>query len=150
MRNRGFPAPVESGLAKDIAMRARPAVAALLLAAALGGCATETPTSAAADPPRQCFYGRNVQNFVFADDRTVNFRVAVNDVWRLKISSPCTGARFVQGLALQTRGGTDLVCSGLDAELLVPTPAPPQRCFVQDIHKLTVDEVAALDPKYKP
>jgi len=121
------------------------------LAAAVAGCAagpTEGPTTASYG--RQCIFARNIDSFRAVDSDTVNLRVGVNDIYQVKLFSPCTQVRYAERVALQTRGGSSTVCSALDADLIVPSPTGPERCALTSFRKLTPTELAALPPRERP
>lgn len=125
--------------------------AAALGVAALGlavpqGVAAEP---AAAKPKRQCFWTSQVNNFAAQGDEVVNVRVGVKDVYRLEIFGTCPEIDWSQKIAVVSRGGST-ICTGLDAELVVPSTIGPQRCAVRNVRKLTPAEIAALPPKAKP
>jgi hypothetical protein len=126
--------------------------AAPLAALALGACTAETATTSAvaADTGRQCFFVRNIDSFKVVDNRTVYLRVGVNDIYRIELFDSCPEARFTEGLAIRSRGGGSTICSPLDAELVAPSPTGPRTCLLNDIRKLTPQEVATLDPKARP
>jgi hypothetical protein len=130
-------------------MTLRPVLAAFFAALALGAASSHAATQPA--PGRQCFYARDVDGFAAADDHgTVYIRVGVNDVYALKLLGTCPDVDWTLKLGLASRGG-DFICSGLDAELVVPgAPLGPQRCPVSELHKLSPAEVAALPPKLRP
>jgi len=126
----------------------------LLLAAA--GCAALAALGAgpalaapAAKAHQQCFYARNVDNFTPVDERTVNIRVGVKDVYQLDLFAPCNDLKWNETIAIRSRGSS-WICSGLDVELISPTPIGPQRCPVRSLRKLTPEEVAALPAKQRP
>jgi hypothetical protein len=56
---------------------------------------------------------------------------------------------WAQHIALISRG-SDYICSGIDAEIVTPSPIGPQRCAVRNIHKLTPAEIAALPKRARP
>jgi hypothetical protein len=126
--------------------------APLLAALAIAGCASESATTAtaAAGSGRQCFFVRNVESFHAVDDRTVNLRVGVSDVYRAELFAPCHDVLFAQGVAIRSRGGSSSICSPLDAELVAPSPIGPQRCLLSELRKLSPQEVAALAPRDRP
>jgi hypothetical protein len=141
--------PLAPHLAPRLALVAAVPLAALTLAACTSERATSS-TVAAADTGRQCFFTRDVNNFQVVDSRTVYLRVGVNDIYRVTLFDSCPEARFTEGLAIRSRGGTSAICGPLDAELIAPSPTGPRTCLLNDIHKLSPQEVATLDPKAKP
>ena len=125
---------------------------AAIVALSVAGCATETTTAdAAPGDVRQCFYTRDVSNYEAVSDSVVNLRVGVNDIYRAELFVPCQEVRFTEGLAIRhIGGGTSAVCSGLDAELIVPTSTGPRTCALNSIRKLSAAEVAALPRRERP
>lgn len=124
--------------------------AAALGVAALGLAVPPGATAApAVKPKRQCFWTSQVNNFAAQGDEVVNVRVGVKDVYRLEIFGTCPEIDWTQKIAIVSRSGST-ICTGLDAELVVPSTIGPQRCAVRAVRKLTPAEVAALPPKAKP
>ena len=118
--------------------------------AVVGGVAAVT--SAAAQQPisaRQCFWSHQVNSFAAQGDRLVNLRVGVKDYFQLELMGPCPDMDWTQKIALVSRGGST-ICSGLDAEIVTPSPIGPQKCPVKSVRKLTPTEVAALPKGAKP
>ena len=102
---------------------------------------------------RQCFYSRNISSWAPVDRSTVNLRVSVSDIYQLKLLGDCPNIDWVEGIGLEHRG-SPWICSGLDAELLVPQPGGgrgfPLHCPVTSIRKLSKEEAKALPPKQHP
>ena len=125
---------------------------ALATAAALaiaGQAAAQAPASAAAQA-RDCFYSGAARGFSAVDDETLNLRVGGrSDIVQIKLFAPSNDLKFANGVALISRGGS-FICSKLDATLVVPGPAGPQRYPVTSIRRLTAQEVAALPAKQRP
>ena len=118
--------------------------------AVVGGVAAVT--SAAAQQPisaRQCFWSHQVNSFAAQGDRLVNLRVGVKDYFQLELMGPCPDVDWTQKIALVSRGGST-ICSGLDAEIVTPSPIGPQKCPVKSVRKVTPTEVAALPKGAKP
>ena len=118
--------------------------------AVVGGVAAVT--SAAAQQPisaRQWFWSHQVNSFAAQGDRLVNLRVGVKDYFQLELMGPCPDVDWTQKIALVSRGGST-ICSGLDAEIVTPSPIGPQKCPVKSVRKLTPTEVAALPKGAKP
>ena len=107
------------------------------------------PAAAVDAPVRQCFLARNVNSFKEAGREAVNIKVGVKDIYRLDLFSPCDELGWTQTLGLESRGSS-WICSGMDAVLIVPTPIGPRRCPVTAVHKLSDDEIKALDRKARP
>jgi hypothetical protein len=126
------------------------AVASLAATALLGAAAPATPETvlSAPKPARQCFFARNVNNFQAVDDKVVNIRVGVRDVYQLELLGHCPDIDWSWKLAIKSRGST--ICTGLDADLIVPSTIGPRTCPVRTVRKLTPQEVAALPSKQRP
>lgn len=118
------------------------AIATVLAAGAVSG--------AHAAESRQCFFSRDVNNFEAVDDTTVNIRVGVKDIYQVKLLVPCPDVRFNQSLGIRTTGGSSQICTGLDVELISPSPIGPQRCPATSVRKFSDAEVAALPKRQKP
>lgn len=126
------------------------ALAALIIAPQIA--AAETPAAAPAvaqKPARQCFWTRQVSNFASADDRIVNVRVGVRDVYQLEMFGRCSGVDWSNKIALASRGGFN-ICAGLDAEIITQTSTGRQRCPVRTVRKLTPAEIEALPKRARP
>lgn len=106
------------------------------------------------DDGKSCFYSRDIFSWTAVDRATVNLRVRVNDYYQLKLLGDCPNLDYpgLMNIGLEHRG-TNWICSGLDATLIVPQPGsgiPPLRCPVSTVRKLSPAEVAALPSKDKP
>lgn len=130
---------------KVMIARAAPLVALLALAPAAPQAAAEPP----AKPQRQCFWTNSVSGYTAVDDQTVNLRVGVKDVYQLELFGRCPDVNWTQHIVIRSRGSS-MICSGLNAELITPTPIGPQTCQVKTVRKLTPEDVAALPAKQKP
>lgn len=127
---------------------------ALTVAAAslmcLGSATAKSPeTPKPAKSRGQCFWTHQVNNFASDDNRTVNLRVGVSDIYQLEMFGRCQDVDWSQKIAIVSRGGSS-ICTGLDAEIIAPTPIGPQRCAVKTVRKLTPDEVKALPKRARP
>lgn len=133
----------------------KPRLALMVLAAAL--LAPAAPLTARSPdggarpkaPPRQCFWTHEASGFASADNRTVNVRVGVNEVYQFEMFGRCEDVDWSQSIALVSRG-SDYICSGLDAEIISPSTIGPTRCPVKNIRKLTPEEIKALPRRARP
>lgn len=107
------------------------------------------PSAGVAKPKRQCFWTHQVTNFASSDNRIVNLRVGVKDVYQLEMFGHCNDVDWTQKIAVVSRGGSS-ICSGLDAEIIAPSTLGPQRCPVRSVRKLTVEEAKALPKRARP
>lgn len=98
---------------------------------------------------RQCFWTHQVNNFAAADDRIVNVRVGVKEVYQFEMFGPCQDVDWSDQIALISRGGSS-ICTGLDAEIVTRSSIGPQHCPVRNIRKLSPAEIAALPKRAKP
>jgi hypothetical protein len=103
-----------------------------------------------------CFWPRDVRNSRAPDTRTVYLRVNSNDIYELKLFSPCQDVTWGSStVALRTRGSSQ-VCegSGLNVEVVptrtLSTSSSRRRCQVTSVRKLTPDESAALPRNARP
>lgn len=125
------------------------AAAVALAGAAIQPAAARSPIEPNAKPARQCFWANRVNNFASADDRTINVRVGVKDVYQFEMLGRCPDVDWSNQIAIVSRG-TNSICSGMDAEIVAPSPIGPQRCAVRNVRKLTPAEIAALPRRAKP
>lgn len=123
------------------------AAASLLSLASAAAGTPEAPKPAKARG--QCFWTDQVNNFASSDDRIVNLRVGVKDIYQLEMFGRCQEVDWTQRIAIVSRGGSS-ICTGLDAEIIAPTPIGPQRCAVKTVRKLTPEEVKALPRRARP
>jgi len=123
--------------------------AATLLSPHTASAAGVAPSSTAG--ARSCFSSGQLSNFAASGEEALNLRVGVRDYYQLKLLGRCSELPWAQTIGLQTRGGSDFICSGLDVTVIVPRPGGGrERCMATDLRKLTPEEVKALPPKEKP
>jgi len=120
-----------------------------LVASAPAAAKSPVEPGAAAKPQKQCFWTRQVNSFASNDDRIVNVRVGVKDVYQFEMFGRCNDVDWSNSIALVSRGGS-YICTGLDAEIISPSSIGPQRCPVRNIHKLTPEEIKALPKHARP
>jgi hypothetical protein len=120
-----------------------------LLAGSAAPVLAKSPEEPQAHAKRQCFWTRQVNNFASNDDRIVNIRVGVKDVYQLQMFGRCNDVDWSNSIAIRSRGSS-YICTGLDAEIIAPSPIGPQRCAVQSIRKLTEAEAKALPKHARP
>ncbi|WP_296595727.1 DUF6491 family protein [Phenylobacterium sp.] len=126
------------------------ALAALgLVAAAPALAKSPTEPAPAAKPKSQCFWANQVNSFASNDNRVVNVRVGVKDVYQFEMFGRCNDVDWNNRIALVSRGG-NYICSGMDAEIISPSTIGPQRCPVSKIRKLTPEEIKALPKHARP
>ena len=127
-------------------------VLAAALTAALAGPALAQEPAKPAAASSQCFRMSQIDNHTKGDDQTVYLSVRHRDVYRLGMSGNClAGASSNDALVMAPTAGVDLICRPLDLDLKVRTsPGMFSPCIINDITKLTPEQVAALPPKVKP
>lgn len=102
-----------------------------------------------AKPRGQCFWTHQIHNFASDDDRLVNLRVGVRDVYQLEMFGRCQDVDWTQNIAVVSRGSSS-ICTGLDATIITPSPIGPMRCPVKTVRKLTEAEIKALPKRSRP
>lgn len=118
-------------------------VIGVAVAATLVGCAAPADRShrLAAGDVRQCFFLSQVDGYqrVKGSRDRILVTTGPRDTYEFEVFRPCPylGDSEVMGFD-QAGGGT--ICSGIDVDLIVPTPTGPQRCPVRMIRKLAPDE----------
>lgn len=125
------------------------ATAGLLAGSAAAPVVAKTPEEPGAKPQRQCFWTRQVNNFASNDDRVINIRVGVKDIYQLQMFGRCHDVDWSNQIAIRSRGSS-YICTGLDAEVIAPTSIGPQRCAVRSVRKLSEAEVKALPKGSRP
>ena len=88
-----------------------------------------------------CFNAGTVNGFTPEGDRAVVVRVSRNRQYRLELAGYCPEVDWSLRIALRSRGGSNWVCAGGDAEILVPSTTGPQNCLVTDVRRLTPEEI---------
>ena len=91
--------------------------------------------------------GRDIRNFAWQDDYTVNLNIDRREVYQLKTIINCPD---LGGAGLSYRSSADVVCDGLDLNLVARTTRGPRECAVKSIRKLSPAEVAALPTRARP
>lgn len=112
------------------------------LAAGCAATADPDPASASSEG-RECFNVRSVSSFTPAGRDAVAVRVGADDYYRLELIGTCPDVDWAWSIAMRTRG-SNWVCRGYDAELIVPHPAGTQYCPVRAVRRLTEAEVDAM------
>jgi hypothetical protein len=123
-----------------------------MILAALGAVMMAMP--ATAQPT--CFSMRDFQTWKAPDARTIYIKVSMNHYYRLDLSAPCAGLKWV-GVHLVTKSrGSDQVCDALDWDITASTKTFGQpggmqmKCIVKKMTPMTDAEMAALPKGSKP
>ena len=98
--------------------------------------------SYSADQHRECFHASQVSGFNGATNNQIYVDTGPSEVWLFDTFGNCPNLDFTQKLALKSTPD-DLICSGVDVDLIVPSPIGPQRCPVRMIRKLSKAEAKA-------
>ena len=127
----------------------RSTLAGWLALAGLGAAA-----QAASAPANACFYVNQIRGNSALDDRTVLFRVNVNEIYRLDFAQECPALTYPSPRLIVTPfGGIGLVCRAIDLDVKVGEQGPesfPMPCITKSLRKLTPAEVAAIPKKKLP
>ena len=103
---------------------------------------------------RACFETRKMEGYAPAtvgQRDAINIRVSLDGVYQLEFSTICPGLKEATGVAIRTKNGSRLLCTGGEAELAVRGAlAGPASCSVSGVRKLTEAEVAALPARARP
>lgn len=122
----------------------------LLALGATAACAPTTPGMAGTGGERQCFFVNEVRSFASSDDRVVYVDTGSNEVFELQTFG-CSNVDWSTSIGIRTTSGGSSICSGLDAELIVPDlPGGRSTCPVTSVRRLTDAEVAALPDRDRP
>src|SRR5262249_42097942 len=131
-------------------MKMRLTISLAAALAILAGCAQQPSSSTTAANRSQCFLPRFVNGFAAPDDQTLYVRVGVNDIYRFEMLGRCLNMDWNQRLGLVARPGP-WICDRMSAQVITHgRGVGRQTCFVQNMHKLTPEEIAALPPRSRP
>ena len=125
------------------------AVMGLLSLSLATTASAKSPLEPASKPARQCFWTHQVDNFASSDDKIVNVRVGMKEVYQFEMFGRCLDVDWSDQIALVSRSGST-ICAGLDAEIITRSTLGPQRCPVRNIRKLTPVEITALPKGARP
>lgn len=117
---------------------------AALAAASLAACTASSEPARQAMPgtaARQCFFLSQVSGYtqVKGSDDRIRVSTGPRDRYEFEVFGPCPHLRDAESMGFDQAGG-GTICSGLDVDLIVPTPIGPQRCPVRMIRKLEPGE----------
>jgi len=117
--------------------------AAALLAA--GASAPPPATGARRAPDPACFYSSQVTGFTNGGTDRVYVNISGRTTYELALSPGCSQIDWVLDLAVRARG-TQRICSGRDAELIVPRASGggAQRCLIRTVRRLSDAERDAV------
>ena len=123
----------------------------LIASAAALAVLAAAPNALAAQKDRSsCFLASQVNGFNVVDDQTVDVSIGPKTVYRLTLFAPSQNIDWTQRIAIRTRGGGSWICSGMDAEIIVPGDIGMRNYPVTDVRKLTPEELAAPKKKKQP
>lgn len=120
-------------------------VPAVLAAALSVGCsASPAPNAqAASSAGRQCFLASQVNSFHAIDRDTVIIRVGASRNYQLEILGTCPDINWSNRIGVRSTGGSNWVCQGMDAELIVPAATGFDRCPVLGVQAITPEAAKA-------
>ena len=119
--------------------------AAIALAAFCASCASppaaSRATAAAPAGAKQCFFLSQIDGYTRVKGSSDRIRVSTGprDTYEFEVFGPCPYLGDGETMGFDQAGG-GTICSGLDVDLIVPTPIGPQRCPVRMIRKLAPGE----------
>ena len=121
------------------------AMLAPLLAEACTTGSQQGQAPASARNERQCFLASMVNGFTPLDRDTVHVTVGARTVYELETAGYCPEINWTHRIAIHSRTGSDWVCRGFDADLVVPSALGSglDRCPVTSVRRLTPEEVRA-------
>lgn len=129
------------------------------LAAALALAALATANASDAQTPeakpkasRACFMANDISGWKEVRPGLMNFRTLRKEYYQAIVYGPCPNLDFSQQLVIVSRL-SERICENEDATLVIPRRAGdfgPERCRIDNIRKMTEEEVAALTPREKP
>lgn len=116
----------------------------LALTLACTGPSDGQPAASAAAQPRQCFWASEVTGFSNAGPDTALVHISRRETWELSLSPGCPDVDWAMKIGIVSRG-SQRICSGRDAELLVPSASGrgAQRCLVRNVRLLSPEEADA-------
>ena len=122
--------------------------ALVAIAALTASCsANPAPRGQAAAGTGRCFNAATVNNFHAVNRSTVIVTVGVNHNYLLDVLETCPQIDWTLRVGLRSTSGSNWVCQGQDAELLVPGATGIDRCPVLGVRPISVDEAKALRAK---
>jgi hypothetical protein len=131
--------------------------AAAFSATAIATVLIASPATAPAQPnarPSACFRSSQFQGFRPAGNKAMIVRVNISDFYRVEFAQACPEINYPAAhLVTVNRGGSDMICSGIDWDLKIAQSGPggfATPCIVSSQRKLSKDEVAALPKGQKP
>jgi len=118
-------------------------VCALAALVPLTACAAAPNTAAAPQDSRTCFWASEVTSFSDAGPDRALAHIGRRETWELTLSPGCPDVDWAMRIGVRARGG-GRICTGTDAELLVPDAGDSQmqRCLVRNVRKLAPESGA--------
>lgn len=101
------------------------------------------PSQSARNSDRQCFLASQVNSFHAVDRDTVIVRVGANRNYQLEILGTCPDVNWSSRIGIRSTGGSNWVCQGMDAELIVPAATGFDRCPVLSVSPITPEAARA-------
>jgi len=95
------------------------------------------------DNARQCFNGKFISGANRSGQNTLYVQAPRGDIYSLRMAGDCSALDAAQKLTVRSNG-SDIVCSGDQAETVAWTTAGSQRCEVDSVRRLNAREAAAL------
>lgn len=119
---------------------------ALLAAGGLATASCTSPPSASGSRPApECFYASQVTGFTNGGTDRIYANISRRVTYELTLSPGCSQIDWARNIAVRARG-TQRICSGSDAELIVPraSGSGAQVCLIRNIRRLSDAEREAV------
>jgi hypothetical protein len=95
------------------------------------------------DNAKQCFNGKFISGVNRSGQNTLYVQAPKGDIYSLRMADDCSALDAARKLTVRSNG-SDIVCSGDQAETIALTSAGSQRCEVDSVRRLNAREAAAL------
>ena len=92
---------------------------------------------------KQCFNGKVLSGVSRSGLETLYVQPRSGQVYRLRLAGNCSALDVAEKLAVRA-DGSDVVCAGDGAQLVVKTAGGAAHCRISDVRALTSREVASL------
>jgi hypothetical protein len=128
----------------------------MAVAAGLVGAAqfieTGSPvTKAAAYPPQNCFYTRDIRGHTIASPHTIYLNIDDRQVWQIETNNNCgAGAIPTDTLIIHNNPAGISICKPIDFDVGVAMGGFNNRCIIKSMTLLTKQQVDAIPKKLRP
>lgn len=95
------------------------------------------------DNSRQCFNGQFIAGVNRAGDKTLYIQSPQGQIYQMRLAEGCDGLNAAEKISFRAHG-SDVICPGDSAELVVRTATAAKHCQVTRVQRLTSGDVEAL------